>query len=57
MNREKTHYPHMKIEWLLFVKPSLVKIGPVVIFEKICDFAFSLLSPIIKGRGHSFDQE
>ena len=41
--------------------PRLVEIGPVVLKKKIfklcqCIFAISLLSPLRKGRGPSFDQ-
>ena len=41
--------------------PSLVEIGPVVLKKKsfkVCQyiFAISLLSPLRKGRGPSFEQ-
>ena len=43
------------------IKPILFEIGPVVLDKKIfkarqCIFAISLLSPLGKGRGPSFEQ-
>ena len=55
---------HLKKTWIPITQgcfvPSLVKIGPDV-FKKIfnvhqCIFAISLLSPLGKGRGSSFEQ-
>ena len=44
-----------------YIVPSLVEIGPVVLEKKIfkvhqCIFAISLLSPVGKGHGPSFEQ-
>ena len=56
---------HLKTNWIPFTRecfvPSLVEIGLVVLENKIlklrlCIFAISLLSPLWKGRGPSFEE-